>query len=137
VSLIARSSGWRRLAGQYPDRKTGRGRSFRGGQMIMNRSVYRGSVRFTPDASHLHFAQSLSARPGHQPFSVSWSDISASRDEWPWFPMKGQPMVRLALRAEPDLRILVKVRDAERIAAASGGQLVIAEPVHPSTMAYR
>ena len=125
VSLIARSSGWRRLAGQYPDRNTGRAPSFRGGQMIMNRSVYKGSVRFTPDESHLHVSQSVTARPGHQPFSVPWSDVTAARDEWPWFPMKGHPMVRLTLAAEPDLRILVKLRDGERIVAASGGQLAL------------
>ncbi len=134
VSMIARSSGWRRLAASYPDRNAGQGRAFRTGQLIMNASVYKGSVRFTADDAHLHFAQSRMSRPGHQPFSVPWSDVAARRDEWPWFPMKGHPMVRLTLAAHPDLRILVKVRDGERIAAESGGRIAIAEATPPFTL---
>ena len=125
IALLGRWSGWRRMAERYPDRNTGRGTSFRSGQLVVNRSVYKMGVRFTTDESHLHVAMSLLARPGHRPFSVPWSDITASRDEWPWFPFRGHPMVRLSLAADPGLRFLVKARDGERIAAASSGRLTI------------
>jgi hypothetical protein len=126
--LTGRTSGWRRLAALYPDRNPGTGRSFRCSPVLMGISNYRGGARLTPDESHLHFAQSALQRPGHPSFSVPWSDITASPDEWPWFPMKGHPMVRLTLLKDPDLRVLIPVRDGERIVAASGGWLSLDEP---------
>lgn len=122
---IGRRSGWRQLAERYPDRNAGRGRSFRSGQIVVRTTLYRMGVRFAMDESHLHVTMSALARPGHAPLSIPWSDIAASGDEWPWFPFKGEPMVRLTLAADPDLRILVKVRDAERLVAGSGGRLVV------------
>ena len=126
TAMLGRWSGWRRLAEGYPDRNGGRGQSFKSGPLVMNRSVYKMGVRFTMDESHLHFRMSALARPGHPPFSVPWSEIAASRDEWPWFPFKGEPMVRLTLAEQPDIRILVRLRDGMRIAEASGGRLDIA-----------
>ena len=126
--LTARASGWRRLADFYPSRSSGTGRSFRCSPILMRMSNYRGGARLTPDESHLHFGQSVLTRPGHPSFSVPWSDITASRDEWPWFPLKGHPMVRLTLAKDPDLRILMPLRDGERIVAASGGRLALDEP---------
>ena len=62
-------------------------------------------------------------------------DITASRDEWPWFPLKGHPMVRLTLAKAPNLRVLIPVRDGERILAGSEGRLSLDEPhvlsLHP------
>lgn len=121
--LVGRWSGWRRLAERYPDRNAARGRPFRSGPLVMRRTVYRMGVRFTMDESYLHVAVSALVRPGHPPFSVPWSDIQASRDEWPWFPFRRHPVVRLALAGLPDLRILIQVRDGKRIAEASGGRL--------------
>ena len=125
TALLARSSGWRQLAERYPDDNSGRGRSFKSGPIVMNRSVYKAGVRFTVDESHLHFRMPALARPGHPPLSVPWREIEASRDEWPWFPFKGEPMVRLTISAYPELSILVKARDGRRIAEASGGRLGI------------
>lgn len=125
TALISRRSGWRRLAERYPDQNRGAAKSFRSGPVVMNKSIYKAGVRFTVDDLHLHFAMPAMARPGHPPFSVPWSDIGASSDEWPWFPFKGEPMVRLTLANEPDLRILVKRRDGMRIAEASGRRLAI------------
>ena len=92
----------------------------------MNRSLYKMGVRFTMDESHLHLAMSLLARPGHRPFSVPWAEVAAVRDEWPWFPFKGEPMVRLTFAAHPDIRVLVRMGVGGRIAEASGGRLGIA-----------
>jgi hypothetical protein len=125
--LTARTSGWRRLANLYPNRNPGTGRSFRCSPVLMGISNYRGGARLTPDESHLHFAQPVLQRPGHPSFSVPWSDITASRDEWPWFPLKGHPMVRLTLAKEPELRILMPLRDGEAIVALSGGRLALDE----------
>ena len=125
VALIGRWSGWRRLAERYPDRNAGRGTSFRSGQLVMNKSLYKMGVRFTMDESHLHFTMSVLARPGHPPFSVPWSEIEATRDEWPWFPFKGEPMVRLTLAECPEIRILMRVRDGRRIIDGSGGRLSV------------
>ena len=125
TAFVSRTSGWRRLPEPYPNRNTGRGTSFRSGPVVMNKSIYKAGVRFTVDESHLHFAMPAINRPGHPPFSVPWSDIEASPDEWPWFPFKGEPMVRLSVAAAPELRILVKQHDGARIAEASGGRLEI------------
>lgn len=126
TALIGRWSGWRRLAERYPDRKAGREASFRSGPVVINKSIYKAGVRFAMDDAHLHFAMPAISRPGHSPFSVPWSDIEASPDEWPWFPFKGEPMVRLTLAGAADLRILAKQRDVRRIAQASGARLRIA-----------
>ena len=125
TAMMSRGSGWRRLAERYPDRNTGAGQSFKSGSLVMRTTVYKMGVRFTMDDSHLHFRMSALARPGHPPFSVPWSEIEASRDQWPWFPFKGVPMVRLTLAAYPDIRILVRLRDGMRIAEGSGGRLTI------------
>jgi hypothetical protein len=137
LSLLARFSGWKRLAEMYPDRNAGHGRSFRSGRMVMNMSVYGAGVRFAPDESHLHFAMSGLTRPGHRPFSVPWSDVSISRDVWPWFPLEGYPMARIAIAADPHLRILVKERDGTRIIDGSGGQITLDESLPRDTMAFR
>ena len=134
---IGRWSGWRGLAERYPDRNAGRGRSFRSGQLVMRMTVYRMGVRYTMDESHLHIAMSALARLGHSPLSIPWPEIEARSDEWPWFPLKGAPMVRLTLAARPDLRILVKVRDAERIAEGSGGRLSVRDAGTCPTPAHR
>ncbi len=125
TAMIGRWSGWRQLAERYPDRNTGRGRSFKSGPLMMNKSVYKVGVRFTMDESHLHLRMSVLARPGHSPWSVPWSELDASRDEWPWLPLKGEPMVRLTIAAHPDIRILVRMGDGRRIAELSGGRLTI------------
>src|SRR5262245_53702518 len=96
-TLTGMRSGWRRLAGLYPDRNLGRGRAFRCGPVVMGMGNYRGGVRLTPDDSYLHFSVWALLRAGHPPFSVPWSDITTSRDQWPWFPMKGYPVIRLTL----------------------------------------
>jgi hypothetical protein len=123
LTLCGRWSGWRRLAGLYPDRIAGRGRSFRSGSMVMGLTSYRGGARLTTDDSHLHFSMGAFLRAGHPPFSVPWTDITASRDEWPWFPLRGHPVIRLTLARHRGLRILVSVSSGERIVAASGGRL--------------
>jgi hypothetical protein len=125
VVLMGRWSGWRRLAERYPDRNPGRGTSVRSGQLVMNRTLYKMGVRFTMDEQYLHVAMSMLARLGHRPLSVPWSDVAAARDEWPWFPFKGEPMVRLTFAAHPDIRILVRMGVGRRIAEASGGLLRI------------
>jgi len=138
TAMIGRWSGWRQLAERYPDRNTGRGRSFKSGPVVMNKSVYKMGVGFTMDESYLHFRMSVLARPGHSPFSVPWSELEASRDEWPWFPLKGEPMARLTIAAYPDLRILVKMRDGRRIVEASGDRLTIdGEGAAPATALRR
>ena len=126
--FTGRWSGWRRLAELYPTRNAGKGRSFRCSPVLMGMTNYRSGARLTPEESYLHFAMSPFMRMGHRPFSVPWSDIQASRDEWPWFPLKGHPMVRLTLAQHRDLRILVPAKDGERIVAASGGRLDLGEP---------
>ena len=124
--LLGRWSGWRRLAALYPERPVHGGRRFRC-SLIMRVTWYRGGVRLTADASHLRFSVWPLCRPGHRPFSVPWSDVSLSRDEWPWLPFKGLPMMRLTLAKDPGIRILVKVPVGEGIIAASGGRLKLSD----------
>ena len=121
-------SGWRRLASLYPHRNVGLGRMFRCGQVLMGLANYRVGVRMAGDESHLHFFPGALLRPGHPPFSVPWSDITVARDAWPWFPLKGLPVIRITLAKHRALRILVSVACGERIVAASGGRLQVGEP---------
>jgi hypothetical protein len=132
TTLVGLWSGWRRLAGLYPDRNSGRVRSFRSSPVVMGMVNYRAGVRLTADEAHLHFSMSAFFRPGHAPFSVPWSDVAASRDEWPWFPLKGLPFVRLSLAKYASRRILVPLADGQRIVAASGGRLELSELPRPS-----
>lgn len=127
LALTGRWSGWRRLARLYPHRSTGRGDSFRAGPLLMGLTNYRGGAGLSADDSHLHFSVGAFLRPGHPPFSVPWSDVSASHDTWPWFPLKGRPVIRLTLAKHRGLRILLPVRHGERIVAASGGRLQLSE----------
>jgi len=136
LTLAGRWSGWRRLAGLYPDRNMDRGHSFRCGPVVMGMTNYRGGVRLTPADSHLHFSMWALLRPGHPPFSVPWSDITASRDRWPWFPFKGYPVIRLTLARYRSLRILVPVSDGERIVASSEGRLTLSEPPTPASAVH-
>ena len=135
--FTGRWSGWRRLAGLYPNRNTGKAPSFRCSPVLMGMTNYRSGARLTADESHLHFAMSAILRPGHRPFSVPWSEVTVSRDEWPWFPLKGHPMVRLTLAQHGDLRILVPAKGGERIAAASGGRLTLGTLAAPMTKLAR
>ena len=127
LTLVGLWSGWRRLAGLYPDRNPGQGRPFRSGSMLMGMTNYRGGARLTADDSHLHFSMGALLRPGHPPFSVPWSDITTSRDTWPWFPLKDHPVIRLTLARHRGLRILVPVAGGERILAASTGRLQLSQ----------
>jgi hypothetical protein len=136
MSLLTGSwSGWRRLAGLYPDCDAGRGRSFSCGSLVMGRANYRGGVRARADDSHLHLSAWILFRPGHPPFSVPWSDITATRDGWPWLPFKGMPVIRLTLGRYPSLRILVPRKVGERIVAESGGRLHLNAPAPPPLVA--
>jgi len=125
MTLVGLWSGWRRVARLYPDRSAGRARSFRTGPILMGICNYRGGGRLAADDSHLHFSMGPVVRVGHPPFSVPWADIIASRGEWPWFPFKGHPVIRLTLARYPGLRILVPVSDGERIVSESGGRLTL------------
>lgn len=116
--IFGRVTGWRRLAGRYPATPARDGRRFWCGTLIMGFSNYRGAARLTADTSHLHFSTMAFFRPGHPTFSVPWSDVAVARDAWPWFPLKGHPMIRLTLAADPDLRILIPVPVGEGLIAA-------------------
>lgn len=132
TTLLGVWSGWRRLAALYPSRPVHGGRRFRCG-LIMRLTNYRGGARLAVDDSHLHFSVWPLYRPGHRPFSVPCSDVSIARDEWPWFPFKGVPMMRLTLAKDRSIRILVQVSVGEGIIAASGGQLQLSQTVPAAT----
>jgi hypothetical protein len=127
MTLVAARNGWRRLAAHYPSRPAHGGRRFRC-SLVMRITRYRGGVRLTADDSHLHFSVVPLFRPGHPPFSVPWTDVTASRDGWPWFPFKGLPVMRLTPAKEPGIRILVRMSVGEGIIAASGGRLQLSQP---------
>ena len=130
VFMIATAtwSGWRGLARSYPGREPVRGRSFRASPMVMGMTNYRGGARLTSDDSYLHFSMGPLSRLGHPPFSVPWSDITASRDAWPWFPFKGHPVIRLTIARRQDLRLLIPMKAGENILAANAGRLQLSEP---------
>jgi hypothetical protein len=137
TTLLGRWSGWRRLAAFYPERPVHGGRRFRC-SLIMRVTWYRGGVRLTADDAHLHFAVWPLYRPGHRRFSVPWADVSVFRDEWPWLPFKGLPVMRLALAKDPGLRILVQMSIGEGIIAASGGRLELSQsPTAPGGQLVR
>jgi hypothetical protein len=131
--LMGLWSGWRRLAGLYPAQAVGQGSSFASGMMVMGLANYRGGVRLTSDRSYLHFSTTMMLRPGHPHFSVPWSEITLSSDEWPWFPLKGLRVIRISLARRRDLRILVPVRTGERLSADSQGRLAAPDAIEART----
>ena len=132
LPLTALWSGWRRLVRLYPYTGTAQGDSFRASPMVMGLANYRGGVRLTTDASHLHFSMGPLLRPSHPAFSVPWSDVRAARDTWPWLPFKGDPVIRLSLARHSGLRILLPVKAGERVVAASEGRLQLSGPILPA-----
>jgi hypothetical protein len=136
VILCGMWSGWRRLAGLYPAKTAARGRRVRCGWMIMGLTNYRGGVRVTADDSCVHFSMGPLVRPGHPPFSVPWSDITVTRDGWPWFPMQGRPVIRFTLARHRALRILVPVSTGETLIEASAGRLQLSEPRVPAGVGH-
>jgi hypothetical protein len=127
TTLLGVWSGWRRLAGLYPSRPVHGGRRFSCG-LTLRITHYRGGVRLTADDSHLHFSVWALFRPGHRPFSVPWTDVTVSRDEWPWLPFKGRPVMRLTLARDRGIRILVPVSVGEGLIGASRGRLRLSNP---------
>ena len=128
LTLTGLWSGWRRLARLYPDRNGGGGRALRAGSLLMGVTNYRGGARLAADDAHIHFSMGALLRFGHPPFSVPWSDVTAARDGWPWFPLRGHPVLRLTLARHRGLRILVPLTDGEKLIAASGGRLQLSAP---------
>jgi hypothetical protein len=119
-------SAWRRLAQRYPAAPVLPGRRIRCHFLVMGRSTYKSMASLIADSGHLHFSMGFLFRPGYPTLSIPWSDITASRDEWRWS-LPAAPVVRLTLRRDPEVRVLIRPRVAEEVMAASGGRLRLDE----------
>jgi hypothetical protein len=118
--LIGVRSAWRVLADRYPAAPLRQGPRFWCGWLIVGRSNYRNLARLTAGGSHLHASVTLPFRPGRPPFSVPWSEITVSRDTFP-FPRFG--VLRFTFAKAPEVRFLVPTTVGEKVIAASRGRV--------------
>jgi hypothetical protein len=124
--ILGRSGAWSRLAERYPAVSAQDGRRVDCAFLVVGRTTYKLMARLTVGPSHLHVSMGLHLRPGYPTFSIPWSDITATRDTWPWS-LPPAPVVRLTLARDRQVRFLIRPRVAEEVVAASGGQLAITE----------
>jgi len=125
--VLGRLSAWRRLAQRYPAAPMLPGQRTRCHSLVLGRSTYKGMASLTADPRHLHFSMGFLFRPGYPTFSIPWSDITASRDEWRW-----------SLTAAPVVRVLIRPRVAEEVIPESGWVNQISEGgEHPHLEVHR
>jgi hypothetical protein len=124
---IAALAGWRALARAYPARGLGGG-----GERIRFAAAqlrwltgYNGCLTFEAGPMALRVSVWPVFRAGHPPLEVPWSEITARRE-----PRRRWLGARATLRftRTPEVPVRVTQRLAERLAAASGGQLHLLDP---------
>lgn len=114
--LMARRSGWRRLADRYP------GAAVRDGDAVwtsvfLRRARYQGVV-IRAGATHMHVSVLPIFRLGHRPFSVPWEEIAAEPStKW------GFPAVKLTTAGASDVTILVSGDVGAPLIEASRGRM--------------
>jgi hypothetical protein len=125
---IAALAGWRALARAYPARGLGGG-----GERIRFAAAqlrwltgYNGCLTFEAGPMALRVSVWPLFRAGHPPFEVPWSEITARREPRHSRLVGARATLRFA--RTPGVPLRVTQRLAERLAAASGGQLHLLDP---------
>jgi hypothetical protein len=123
--LMGRLSVWGTLARRYPAAPGRGGRRIRCGFLVVGRTRHR-IANLTADPTYLHVSTPFLFRPGYPTFSVPWSDITATREDWTWS-LPATPAVRLTFARAPQVRVLIRAATADEMIAAIAGNLQIQE----------
>ena len=114
--IMGRLSAWRRLSERYPAAPVRGGSRISCSFLVVGRTRHR-VAGLTADPTHLHVSTPALFRPGYPTFSVPWSEITATREEWRWS-LPATPAVRLTFARAPELRVLIRATTADEMIAA-------------------
>lgn len=124
LHLVARGSGWRRLADAYPPSGvlgSGVGESFRLRSITMRSGLhYNLCVSLSASPSALRISMPWIFSAGHAPIEIPWSEIRSEAGRVWW-----NPVVTLRFARAPSVPVSVRRRLAAGLARASGGQLAL------------
>jgi len=112
--------GWRALARRYPAADIADGPGVWALCSLSRPGGHKKVVKIRAGADRLHVAAFVLHQPGHAPFSVPWPDVEAVAETIPF-----GTRVMLGFAGVPGVRMRLSPRSARRIAAASGGRLVL------------
>ena len=121
--IMGRLSAWRRLSERYPAALVRGGSRISCSFLVVGRTRHR-VAGLTADPMHLHVSTPALLRPGYPTFSVPWSEITATRDDWRWS-VPATPAVRLTFARAPELRVLIRATTADEMIAAIAGKLKV------------
>ncbi len=116
IFLIARLTGWARMAGQYPDVGGFSGRKWRFQTITTRKGMgYKGSANVGADGRGLYLSLFFLFRFGHPPLFVPWRDITIIENKV--FKMR---VLEFRFRKTGDLPVRIAAKLADRLAEAAG-----------------
>lgn len=129
---LNRGTLWHRLAELYPSASPRTsGRRLFASRVVVGTGFYKNTTRLSVDETHLHVSGLGPSRLWLPTFSVPWSDISATYDDYPWG-LWNSRVIRLTFARDPGIRFLVWPGEFERLTKASGGRLRLPESQTPA-----
>jgi len=132
AGLVAtRRSVWRRLAELYPGvPPRQRVRSLFVSRVVVGRAFYKNTIRFSLDDTYLHVSGLGPFRLWQPTFSVPWSEISATPDDYPWG-LWDSRVIRLTLARDPAARVLVWPHVYDDMIRLAAG---LCQPTQPASL---
>ena len=116
--VVARLTGWARLAARYPCQRAFLGRRWPGQTVWLRRPTVRycNVITLGADRMGLYLAPMSLFRPGHAAVCVPWAEVAVGADE------RGRPdLVTLEFRGLPDVPVLIEATLARELAEEARG----------------
>jgi hypothetical protein len=123
--LLGRLSAWRTLSERYPAVPERGGQRIRYSFLVVGRISHR-MADLTAGPAYLHVSTPSLFRPGYPTFSVPWSDITATREDWSWS-LPATPAVRLTFARAQEVRVLIRATTADEMIPATARNLQVQE----------
>jgi hypothetical protein len=95
-------------------------------RVVVGRGFYKNMTRFRLDDTYLHISGVGPYRLWLPAFSVPWSEVSATPDDYPWG-LWDSRVIRLIFARDPGARVLVWPHVYDDMLRARGGRL---QPAH-------
>jgi hypothetical protein len=126
--ILSRRSALPRLAGLYPavPSRNPSQRIF-ASRLVVGKGFYKNATWLRVDDSYLHVSGLGPCRLWMPKFSVPWSDISATSDDYPWG-LWDSRVIRLTFARDPSVRFMVWPSVFDQLVEASEGRLRPLEP---------
>ena len=123
-NVVARWSGWKRLADAYPERVEASGERFRWRSARFRAGCnYNNCINFVSGRSGLHLSMPFVFRVGHSPIQIPWDELSAHEETW--FLMS---IVVLTAARCPDTPIRIHRSLAQRLLSGGTQAAIQADP---------